>query len=328
MSTKSDESSLGFGPMKLLTPTTVRDLMDRHGLSPSRALGQNFLCDPGTIDKIVRLSGVSAGDRVVEIGPGLGSLTLGLLNAGTSVLAIEIDQYLIPALREVTEGGNVRVLHRDAMKVDWDQELGAESWRVVANLPYNVGTPLLLDLLPSVPQLKNYLVMVQAEVGERLAAKPGEKGCGIPSVITSYWGSAAVVGKISRQVFFPQPKVESVLVRIDRGSTPNVDADFDKLMALVRAGFGQRRKMLRRSLSAYFSEEQIKSADVDPTKRAEALDLQEWGRLTAISGLKGEKAAGLDAGLSGSISVGETPVVNDVVAAPNNDSSGADGASS
>lgn len=328
MSTKSGESRLGFAPMKLLTPTAVRDLMDRHGLSPSRALGQNFLCDPGTIDKIVRLSGVSSGDRVVEIGPGLGSLTIGLLKAETSVLAIEIDQYLIPALREVTEGGDVRVLHCDAMKVDWDQELGTGSWSVVANLPYNVGTPLLLDLLPSVPQFRNYLVMVQAEVGERLAAKPGQKGCGIPSVITSYWGSAAVVGKISRHVFFPQPKVESVLVRIDRAAVPNVDADFDKMMTLVRAGFGQRRKMLRRSLAAFFSEEQIASADVDPTKRAEALDLQAWGRLAALVSPHSQQSDVLGINSCSAERASVLPSDDTVAAGAYEGSSGVDGAGS
>ncbi len=278
--------------------------MDRHGLSPSRALGQNFLCDPGTIDKIVRLSGVKPGDRVVEIGPGLGSLTLGLTDAGASVLAIEIDRYLIPALEEVVAGRDVRILHADAMTVDWHAELASDSeagplelgdpeaddtepdeqdgWSVVANLPYNVGTPLILEMLPSVPQLERYLVMVQAEVGERLAAEPGEKGCGIPSVITSFWGSATVVGSVSSQVFFPQPKVESVLVRIERRRQPMVDANFDRLMALVRAGFGQRRKMIRRSLAAYLTSDQIDGVDIDPTKRAEALGLAEWGKLANV----------------------------------------------
>ncbi len=280
--------------MSLLTRTAVRELMDRHGLSPSRALGQNFLCDPGTIDKIVRLSGVRPGDRVVEIGPGLGSLTLGLTDAGASVLAVEIDRYLIPALEEVVVGRDVRILHADAMAVDWQAELGgisearqpeagqSDRWSVVANLPYNVGTPLILEMLPSVPQLERYLVMVQAEVGERLAAEPGEKGCGIPSVITSFWGSATVVGSVSSQVFFPKPKVESVLVKLERRREPMVDASFDRLMALVRAGFGQRRKMIRRSLAAFLTSDQIESAGIDPTKRAEALDLVEWGKLANV----------------------------------------------
>ena len=266
--------------MKLLTRTAVRELMDRHGLSPSRALGQNFLCDPGSIDKIVRLAGVGSGDRVVEIGPGLGSLTLGLVQAGASVLAIEIDRYLIPALSEVVAGSDVRVVNADAMQLDWDAELGEVDWSLVANLPYNVGTPLVLELLATVNQISNYLVMVQAEVGHRLAAKPGEKGCGIPSVITSYWGSATVVGRVPSQVFLPKPKVDSVLVRIERSPVPAVDAEFQSLLRLVRSGFGQRRKMIRRSLSAFLTEEEIQGRGVDPTLRAEALSLEQWGMLT------------------------------------------------
>lgn len=272
-----------------LTKSSINDLLDRHGLAPSRALGQNFLSDPAMIDKIVRLAGVTPGDKVVEIGPGLGSLTLGLLDAGADVLAVEIDRYLIPALTEVVEsaaevgatsGGSVRVLHADAMTVDWSTELGDKPAKVVANLPYNVATPLVLDLLSTQPLLSSFLVMVQAEVGERLAAEPGSKRRGIPSVITEYWGRASVVGRVPPQVFVPQPRVDSVLVRIDRADEPNVDAPFDELSMLVRTGFGQRRKMLRRSLSGLLDEESIAAVDVAPTARAETLDLEAWGRLT------------------------------------------------
>ncbi len=238
------------------------------------------------IDKIVRLAGVGPGDRVVEIGPGLGSLTLGLADAGADVLAVEIDRYLIPALTEIVErsqpdaGESVRILHGDAMKIDWAAELGDTSWKVVANLPYNVATPLVLELLSTEHRLTSYLVMVQAEVGERLAAGPGSKKRGIPSVITEYWGEAAVVGRVPPQVFVPQPRVDSVLVRINRCETPRVDAPFAELSTLVRAGFGQRRKMLRRSLSGLMDEAAIEAADVAPTARAETLDLEAWGRLT------------------------------------------------
>lgn len=269
-----------------LTKSSINELLDRHDLAPSRALGQNFLSDPAMIDKIVRLAGVAPGDRVVEIGPGLGSLTVGLLDAGADVLAVEIDRYLIPALTEVVDqaaevsDGNVRILHADAMTIDWSSELGDEPAKVVANLPYNVATPLVLDLLKTQPLLNSFLVMVQAEVGERLAAGPGSKKRGIPSVITEYWGHAAVVGRVPPQVFIPQPRVDSVLVRIVRDDTRKVDAPFGELSALVRAGFGQRRKMLRRSLSGLLDESSIADADVDPTARAETLDLESWGRLT------------------------------------------------
>ncbi len=231
------------------------------------------------IDKIVRLGRVAAGDHVVEIGPGLGSLTLGLADAGASVLAVEIDRYLIDPLSEVTAGLDVTVVNADAQELDWEAHLGDHSWKVIANLPYNVATPLVLDLLASRPELESYVVMVQREVGERLAAGPGSKTAGIPSVIVAYWGEATVVGSVPAQLFLPVPKVESVLVRIVRAPTPNVDAPYDRLVALVRAGFNQRRKMIRRSLAALLSEEQIAAADVDPTLRAEALDLPAWGRL-------------------------------------------------
>lgn len=265
-----------------LSRTDINALLERHGLEPSRALGQNFLCDGSMIDKIVRLAGVAPGDRVVEIGPGLGSLTLGLCDAGASVLAVEIDRYLIEPLTEVVAGRDVTIVNADAQTLDWDDRLGDHAWKVVANLPYNVATPLVLDLLSTQPQLQSFLVMVQREVGERLAAGPGTKTSGIPSVIVSYWGAARVVGSVPAQLFLPVPKVESVLVRIDRAPVPNSDAPFDRLSTLVRAGFNQRRKMIRRSLSAFLGEDQIAGADVDPTLRAEALDLDAWSRLASI----------------------------------------------
>lgn len=270
-----------------LTRTTVVELLERHGLEPSRALGQNFLCDPGTIDKIVRLAGVTADSHVVEIGPGLGSLTVALAESNATVVAVELDQYLIPPLREVVAGlgsSPVTIVHHDAMTLDWDavlDPLGSPDtpWSVVANLPYNVATPLILDLLVAQPRFTTWLVMVQKEVGERLAAGPGSKIYGIPSVLTSYWGTARVVATVPPQVFLPQPNVDSALVRIDRHTEPPVDASFDSVQRLVRAGFGQRRKMIRRSLSAFMSSDQIEAAGVDPTARAEQLDLVQWGQL-------------------------------------------------
>ncbi len=270
--------------MTHLTRTAIRGLLDEHGLAPSRALGQNFLCDPAMVDKIVRLARVGPGDRVVEIGPGLGSLTLGLVGAGASVLAVEIDRYLVPVLAEVVAGLAVDIRNADAMELDWAAELGDQDWVVVANLPYNVATPLILDLLVAQPRLRRWVVMVQREVGERLAALPGEKACGIPSAIVSYWGTAAVVGHVPPQLFLPQPKVDSVLIRIDRADGPRVDADFDRFSLLVRTGFGQRRKMLRRSLSALLDPERIADAGVDPTARPEELTLEQWGALARLDG--------------------------------------------
>ncbi len=266
-----------------LTRSRVRDLLDRYELGPSRALGQNFLCDPGTVDKIVRLAAVEAGDRVVEIGPGLGSLTVGLVNAGARVLAVEIDRYLIPALREVIDGAPVEVHNVDVRDLDWHAHLGDGPWSVVANLPYNLATPLILDLLARQPQLSRYLVMVQREAGERLAAGPGSRTYGIPSVLARYWADVRLVGSVRAELFLPRPKVESVLVELRRRPQPAVEVDFDRLAPLVRAAFGQRRKMLRRSLAGTVGPEGFETAGVAPTARAEELDLEAWAALARVA---------------------------------------------
>lgn len=273
--------------LKHLSRTKINDLLDRHDLAPSRALGQNFLCDGQMIDKIVRLAGVERGDRVVEIGPGLGSLTLGLCGAGAQVTSIEIDRYLIPALREVVghfeDAGTLEIINQDVREVDWDELLGQEHATVVANLPYNIATPLILDLLAAEPRLHRWLVMVQREAGERLVSPPGSKTYGIPSVLLAYWGDAHIVGSVGAELFLPRPNVESVLVRIDRSATQKVDADFARLSQLVRAGFGQRRKMLRRSLSALVTIDQLEQAGIAETSRPEELGIEQWARLASVA---------------------------------------------
>jgi 16S rRNA (adenine1518-N6/adenine1519-N6)-dimethyltransferase len=273
-----------------LTRTRIAELLDRHRLAPSRALGQNFLCDPNTVDKIVRLAGVGPGDRVVEIGAGLGSLTVGLCAAGARVLAIEVDRYLIPALTEVVavasseaEGCEVTIVCADARELDWDAHLGGRSWTVVANLPYNIATPLVLDLLAAQPGLRRWLVMVQREVGERLVAHPGSRIYGIPSVLTAYWGRARIVASVGTEVFLPRPRVTSVLVEIERHTTPAVDVPYARVAELVRAGFGQRRKMVRRSLAGLVSPDQFESVGILPTARAEQLDLEAWASLARVA---------------------------------------------
>jgi 16S rRNA (adenine1518-N6/adenine1519-N6)-dimethyltransferase len=260
----------------------ILDLLDRHGLRPSRALGQNFVADANTVRRIARLAGVAAGDHVVEIGAGLGSLTLALAETGASVTAVELDRHLLPVLEEAVHGTGVEVVAGDAMALDWSAVLAAApEWVLVANLPYNVATPLVCDLLDAVPAIRRMLVMVQLEVAERLAATPGDKAYGIPSVKVWYWATARVVGKVGPDVFVPRPRVESALVEIvRRPAGPAVDADADQLFALVRAGFGQRRKMLRGALSGLVDAAAFTAAGVDPTARAEQLDLEAWGRLT------------------------------------------------
>ena len=268
-----------------LTRREAAALLERHGLAPSRALGQNFVVDPNTVRRIARLAGVGPGDHVVEVGAGLGSLTLALAETGAEITAIEIDRHLLGVLEEVLaeRAPSVRLLGGDAMTLDWSDVLaGADRWQLVANLPYNVATPLVLDILDDVPAVESLLVLVQREVGERLAAPVGDPAYGIPSVKVAYHAEAAVVGTVGPSVFLPRPRVDSALVRITRRSSPATDADPARLFALVRAGFGQRRKMLRRSLAGLATAEQLEAAGIPPESRAEELDIEAWGRLATV----------------------------------------------
>jgi len=272
-------------PDSLLTPTRARDLLHRHGLTPSRALGQNFVVDPNTVRRIARLAGVGPGDHVVEVGAGLGALTLALDDTGAAVTTIEADRHLLPALAEVLEGRSVRVIGADVRTVDWDDVLaGSDRWALVANLPYNLATPIVLDVLAEVPRVRRLLVMVQREVGERLAAPAGSRTYGIPSVLVALRARAEVVGRVSPEVFLPKPRVESALVRIERFDTPATDADPELLVELVRQAFGNRRKMLRRSLDGRVTEAQFAAAGIASDTRPEQLDVEAWGRLAAAVG--------------------------------------------
>ncbi|MFN2607477.1 MAG: 16S rRNA (adenine(1518)-N(6)/adenine(1519)-N(6))-dimethyltransferase RsmA [Acidimicrobiales bacterium] len=263
----------------------ARDLLARHGLHPNRALGQHFVVDPNTVRRIARLAGVGPGDRVVEVGAGLGALTMALAETGAAVTAVEIDRGLLPVLREVVGPAGVTVVAGDAMALDWNALLGDGPWALVANLPYNVATPLVADLLDNVPAVARMLVMVQREVGERLVAGPGDEGYGAVSVKVAYWAEASMVGRVPATVFLPRPAVESVLVDVRRRPEPAVGPDVDRrrLFALVAAGFGQRRKMLRRSLAALVGPEELTAAGVRPDARAEELDLGAWARLARCS---------------------------------------------
>jgi 16S rRNA (adenine1518-N6/adenine1519-N6)-dimethyltransferase len=275
----------GGGALRALTVADISDLLARHGLHPSRALGQNFVVDPNTVRRIARLAGVGSGDRVVEIGAGLGSLTLALLETGAAVTAVEVDRHLLGPLREVVEPHGATVVAGDALRLDWRALLGEGPWALVANLPYNVATPLVADLLDGVPAITTMLVMVQREVGERLAASAGDEAYGAVSVKVAYWATARVVGKVGPNVFLPQPKVDSALVAIERRPTPAVDPALvgpERLFAVVRAGFGQRRKMLRRSLAGVVAPEAFARAGVAPEARPEELDVGAWGRLAAL----------------------------------------------
>ena len=238
------------------------------------------MVDPNTVRRIARLADVGPGDHVVEVGAGLGALTLALAETGAAVTTIEADRHLVPALEEVLADSSVRLVPEDVREVDWDDVLaGADRWALVANLPYNLATPIVLDVLAGVPKVQRLLVMVQREVGERLAAPAGSKTYGIPSVLVALRAHAEVVGRVSPEVFLPRPKVESALVRIERRDEPATDADLDLLVELVRQAFGNRRKMLRRSLDGRVSEAQFAAAGVAADARPEQLDVDAWGRL-------------------------------------------------
>ncbi len=285
--------------MRLLSPADVRALLAAHDLRPSRALGQNFLADPNTARRIVRLAGVGPGQRVLEVGPGVGSLTVALAEAvspGGEVLALELDRHLLPVLGEVVADlPQVRVVHGDALSADYGALLGGDGpWAMVSNLPYNVATPLVARLLDDVPRLSMLSVMVQKEVGERLAAPPGSQASGAISVKVAYRAAASVVGTVPPTVFVPRPKVESAVVRFERRAAPPVDVPSpEALFRLARAGFGQRRKTLRQALRPALGgrvEAVLAAAGIPPMLRAEALTLDQWAALAraAASGVPEE----------------------------------------
>jgi len=267
----------------VLSRGEINQLLAAHGLAPRRDLGQNFVGDPNTVRRIARLAEVGSGSRVLEIGPGLGSLTLALAETGADVTAVEVDRGIVPVLREVVAGHpNVTVVEGDATSLDWPAVLGEhDDWVLVANLPYNVATPLVCDVLDGVPQVARMLVMVQKEVAERFCAVPRTPAYGAVTVKVAYWATARIAGHVPASVFVPRPNVESALADIRRRPAPAVDVPPGPLSHLVRTAFGQRRKMLRRSLHGVVATEVFAEAGIDPQRRPEELDVHEWGRLTA-----------------------------------------------
>jgi 16S rRNA (adenine1518-N6/adenine1519-N6)-dimethyltransferase len=259
--------------------------LEGAGLRAKRALGQNFVVDANTVRKIARLANIDNHGHVLEIGAGLGSLTLALAETGAQVTAVEVDDQLIPLLREnVDPIDNISVVHADAMKLNWNELLvGGDQWALVANLPYNVATPLVADVLDFVPQVQRMLVMVQKEVGERFCASPSTEAYGALSVKVAFHATARIAGIVPPTVFLPKPNVDSALVEIVRHAQP-IDADINQkeLFSLVRMGFAKRRKMLRGSLAGRVSPEQFEEADIAPTARAEELSVYDWMRLARI----------------------------------------------
>ncbi len=272
----------------LLGPRQIRRLADEIGLRPTKSRGQNFVHDANTVRRIVSLAGIGSQDRVIEVGPGLGSLTLGLLETGAQVLAIEIDPLLagrLPhtvAARMPEAAGRLELIESDALKVD--RLPGDPATALVANLPYNVAVPVLLHLLAIADAWRTGLLMVQLEVADRLVAGPGSKVYGVPSVKLAWYARATKVGTVPPGVFWPMPNVDSGLVRITRSAPPQCSATREQVFTVIDAAFANRRKMLRSALSGLCggsaaASALVAGADVDPTARGESLDIAGFARI-------------------------------------------------
>jgi 16S rRNA (adenine1518-N6/adenine1519-N6)-dimethyltransferase len=277
------------GP-RLLGPADIRQLAGRLGIRPAKRLGQNFVIDAGTVRRITALAGLDADDVVLEVGPGLGSLTLPLLAAAASVVAVEVDEALAAELpRTVAErapalAGRLHVVTADAARV---RDLPGQPTVLAANLPYSSAVPIMLHLLATVPSLRHGLFMVQAEVADRMTAPPGSRTYGVPSVKLAWFAEARRAGQVSRTVFWPVPRVDSGLVAFTRREPPP-GADRDEVFAVVDAAFAQRRKTLRAALapwagSAVAAEQVLRQAGIDPARRGESLGVIEFARI-AIAG--------------------------------------------
>ncbi len=292
-------------------PRSVQEELAAKEIRPSKALGQNFVCDKNTVDKIVSLSGLNKDSQVIEIGPGLGALTFALADASFRVLAVEKDPRLAESLAK-TAPPSVKVLARDALEVDWDSLCAMSwsdidllpfkegkvkngfvsagnhagqndrSWVLVANLPYNIAAQLIISILEQTDRITEMHVMVQKEVGARLSSKAGSKEYGISALKLSYFAEAKIVAKVSREIFFPKPNIDSVMIRVKRRSTEEIKTNFSEYKSigyLAVKAFSQRRKMLRHSLKNVLSEEDYAAASISSSSRPEELDINAWSRL-------------------------------------------------
>ena len=276
--------------MTLLGAAQIREIAGALDLKPSKSLGQNFVIDSNVCTKIVRTAGVTSDDIALEIGPGLGSLTLAMLEVAKSVIAVEIDPRLaqqlpITVAQHFEHPENLTVINKDALAVN---DLPVEPTVLVANLPYNVSVPVLLHLLEKFPTLRTGVVMVQAEVADRLAAKPGGKEYGIPSVKAAWWADVKNVGTVSRSIFWPAPNVDSKLVGFTRRQTAGSEESRAKVFTIIDAAFAQRRKMLRSALSSLYgsssaAEAILIKAGIDPTLRGEALQIESFCKIAAVA---------------------------------------------
>nr|WP_246134906.1 16S rRNA (adenine(1518)-N(6)/adenine(1519)-N(6))-dimethyltransferase RsmA [Prauserella rugosa] len=278
-------------PPGLLGPAEIRELAGELDVRPTKKLGQNFVHDANTVRRIVELAGVDSGDAVLEVGPGLGSLTLGLLGTGADVVAVEIDPVLAGRLERTARAhapdvvSRLTVITADALRIGPDQVGAPDS--LVANLPYNVAVPVVLHLLAQLPSLRRVLVMVQTEVADRMAAGPGSRVYGVPSVKLAWYGTAKKVAAVPRAVFWPVPNVDSSLIAFDRGPE-RTGVDRDAVFAAVDAAFAQRRKTLRSALASWAGSaeragEILTAAGIDPRTRGEQLGIDAYVAIAAAS---------------------------------------------
>ncbi|GAA3442334.1 16S rRNA (adenine(1518)-N(6)/adenine(1519)-N(6))-dimethyltransferase RsmA [Planomonospora venezuelensis] len=276
--------------MSLLGPVEIRNLAEKLDIRPTKKLGQNFVIDGGTVRRIVRVAGLRPDDVVIEVGPGLGSLTLALLPEARAVVAVEIDPVLAAQLpltvaeRAPELAGRLTVVLADAMRVRPEELPEHRPTALVANLPYNVSVPVVLHLLETLPSLRNVLVMVQSEVADRLAAVPGSKIYGIPSVKAAWYADVRRAGPVGRTVFWPVPNVDSGLVAMTRREPPATGAAREEVFAVVDAAFAQRRKTLRAALASWAgtaaaAEHALRAAGVDPSARGEQLTVEDFARI-------------------------------------------------
>jgi 16S rRNA (adenine1518-N6/adenine1519-N6)-dimethyltransferase len=262
----------------------LKELAARHGLRPTKRLGQHFLADPNLARAIVADAAIRPGDRVLEVGAGFGSLTVALARAGAWVLAIETDRGIATALEHVVAPfTDVRVVLADAMDADWDRLLEPGRWAMVSNLPYNISVPLLLDLLERVDAIDRFLVMVQLEVGDRLVSAPGDAAYGAVSIRVAYHADARLVRRVPADVFWPRPRIDSVLIGLTRHEPP-VEVDRAALFRVVDEGFAERRKTMsnalkRLGLDAHAATDAMHMSGLEPSTRAERLGLPEFARI-------------------------------------------------
>lgn len=265
--------------------TSARQLLLEYGLEPHKGLGQNFLLDRGALGRIVAAAEIQPGDRVLEIGPGLGVLTRALAEAGASVVAVELDRGLVGLLQDkLADLAQVRIIHQDILKADIGQLAGGAPYKVVANLPYNITSAALRHALEAAPRPALLVVMVQKEVAQRIVAEPGEMS--LLAVSVQLYGRPRIMAHVPAGSFYPRPKVDSSILRIKTFPTLDIpEPDIPRFFALARAGFAQRRKQLRNTLSKGLNlpadavEEKLRRCDIDPQRRAETLTLPEWKRL-------------------------------------------------